>query len=113
MTDEKTQNTPARDELGHWKPGSTGNPKGRLPRTTEQQSINYLRNFLLENDAQKLKDLIEAGFRHASRGNAQMMRVMLSYFWGQPAQSVDLTTDSVINVTISHERRSNSDSGPA
>ena len=101
-----------RDENGRYLPGhkSTG---GRLPRAKEEQSINYLRNFLLENDAEKLQELIAAGFRHASRGNAQMMRVMLSYFWGQPAQSVDLTTDSVINVTISHERRHDSDPGPA
>ena len=109
MTDETNPNAPARDERGRWKPGTTGNSKGRLPRTTEEQSINYLRNFLLENNAEKLQELIAAGFRHASRGNAQMMRVMLSYFWGSPPQSLDLTTDSVINVTISHERRSDRD----
>jgi len=107
MTDTKP---PARDETGKWKPGTTGNPKGRPPRATEEQSINYLRNFLLENNGEKLQELIAAGFRHASRGNAQMMRVMLSYFWGSPPQSLDLTTDSVINVTISHERRSDRDS---
>ena len=105
-----TDKTNERDENGRYLPGhkSTG---GRLPRAKEESSINYLRNFLLEDDAEKLKELIAAGFRHASRGNAQMMRVMLSYFWGQPAQSVDLTTDSVINVTISHERRKDTDTG--
>ena len=105
MTETKP---PERDNHGRLLPGHKG-LGGRPPRATEEQSINYLRNFLLENNAEKLQELIAAGFRHASRGNAQMMRVMLSYFWGQPAQSVDLTTDSVINVTISHERRSDKD----
>ena len=111
MTDETNPNAPARDERGRWKPGTTGNSKGRLPRSTEERSLNYLHNFLLEDDAEKLKEMIYSGWKHACRGNAQMMRVMLSYFWGQPAQSVDLTTDSVINVTISHERRSDRDPG--
>jgi len=105
-----TDKTNERDENGRYLPGhkSTG---GRLPRAKEESSLNYLHNFLLEDDAEKLKEMIYSGWKHACRGNAQMMRVMLSYFWGQPAQSVDLTTDSVINVTISHERRKDTDTG--
>ena len=85
MTDQ-----PVRDDKGRFKPGASGNPRGRLPRPVEDRVVQRLAARLNNGDYDRILDAV---VNRAQRGDIQAARLLLEYAVGKPLQRVDMTAD--------------------
>lgn len=78
---------------GKWKPGQSGNPKGR-PRTRDLSQ--QVREALAEENPKLRKTLngrlIEQCSRRALQGSVRHLELLWAYGFGRPTQSIDLST---------------------
>lgn len=97
MTDQN------RDANGRFLPGHENAGAGRKPRQAEEASFEQFRQFYSNG---RVKELIEAGHRRALRGDPAMLKLILSYLWGQPRQEVDVNQDGILKIIVEYERTS-------
>ena len=73
-----------------WKPGQSGNPKGRPPKG---YSITEWFKDMLASDPQIKDELGSAILQKAKSGDATAMKLVWSYMDGMPQQKMDVTSD--------------------
>lgn len=74
-----------------WKPGESGNPKGRPPTSDLKAEV---RAFADEEDPKlrktRLRQWLEMADRRIRQGSPKHLEIVLGYGWGRPSQSVEL-----------------------
>ena len=85
-----------RDENGRFVKGTTGNPRGRLPKEREDKYYNILMTSVTFDD---WKVIVRKAAEQARRGDAQARKWLADYLVGSPEQNVNLKTD-IIDVIL-------------
>ena len=80
------------DNLTPWKPGQSGNPKGRPKKE------NPFKDFL-ESD-ERLASLIASLYTKAAEGDTQAMREFLDRAFGKPLQKAEVENSGELKVQI-------------
>lgn len=71
-----------------FKPGQTGNPKGRPRKSVEEK---YLKAVYSAIKPDELKEIMVMLARAAKRGDVQAAKLLLSYVVGMPVQKNEIT----------------------
>lgn len=77
---------PFPNEETQFKPGQTGNPKGRPKKIPEIDDL--LADVLGNEDGTGAKEILEALLREARKGNVRAAEVLLDRAYGKPTQPV-------------------------
>jgi len=72
-----------------WKPGQSGNPKGRPPKG---HSITETIRSMMDEDPQVKRKLADKVIKMALEGNVVAIRTIWQYLDGLPQQKTDITT---------------------
>ena len=86
-----------RDAYGRWKRGVSGNPKGRLPRQTENEYLNIL---MEKCTPDRWADIIEKALRQAVDGDARARDWLSRYVVGDPIQVHEYLFDKHEDICI-------------
>jgi len=84
------------DTMGRWKPGQSGNPKGRPPRERE---VRYMEIALSAVSFAKWREIVKRAAEDAAAGDGQARRWLSDYLMGPPTQRTEF--DAVVNTTHS------------
>lgn len=77
---------PFPNEDTQFKPGQTGNPKGRPKKIPEIDDL--LADVLGNEDGTGAKEILEALLREARKGNVRAAEVLLDRAYGKPTQPI-------------------------
>ena len=92
-----------RDEKGHFKKGSVGNPNGRPPKgeTITELVKEYLNKQAPTKDKLTYKDLfVKKVLEKAYKGDMQAIKLLWNYIDGMPLQKQLLDHDGEINLNL-------------
>lgn len=73
-----------------FKPGISGNLKGRPPRQAEERLVKRLAAKLSNGE---FDEIVDTGIRLAKRGDVAWARLLMDYAVGKPRQQLDVTAD--------------------
>lgn len=82
-----------RDEKGLFLPGSTGNPKGRPKKKTEDRLFDMLADKM---DDVRLSNVLDALIDGAEKGEYRKLELLMAYLAGKPLQRVEHSGDNPI-----------------
>lgn len=91
-----------RDEKGLFLPGSTGNPKGRPKKKTEDRVFDMLSEKM---DDERLSNVLEALIDGAEKGEYRKLELLMAYLAGKPLQRVEHTGDNPISEKFEEWKR--------
>jgi len=77
-----------RDEHGRFVKGSTGNPRGRLPKEREERFLEITLSTVTFTD---WKDIVNKAVVQAKHGDSQARKFLADYLIGPPIQRTELT----------------------
>lgn len=96
MSEPENTNTTRRDARGRWLPGSSGNYGGR-PRSAgiREAILEAWSEVDPETPRSKLRGMIDAMIRAASRGNVAAFSALMDRVEGKPRHPIDSTVRTV------------------
>src|ERR1700689_376748 len=80
--------------LSHWKPGTSGNPKGRTPAKLITDALRGI-----YEDPKQLEKFVLAAHRRAIKGHAKFWELIADRLEGKVLQQVELTGNIVHEIT--------------
>lgn len=100
-----------RELLGHhWKPGESGNPKGRPHKG---RSLTEQMRELLHENPEKRKALIERVLNQALGGDIASQKLVWNYLDGMPMQKVEMTEKPALKLLDDTDTPDGADDEPA
>lgn len=99
------------DKPGTWKPGQSGNPKGRPKRRTITEELCKLLDQPDETGKQGWQQVAELLLRLAKEGDRAMLKDLVDRTDGKPKQTVELggIEDQPLGITIVRPEKNGSD----
>lgn len=81
---------------GSWKPGQSGNPRGRLPDKDLQAARKAAQELILPYAADIVERLVDIATTSTSENAAiSACRELLNRLWGKPPESVNLSSNPI------------------
>jgi len=106
-TDKQRKNTGNIENLKPWKPGQSGNPKGRPPKglsLTEEIKRQLEEEWLDGKGKSTLEELVRTAIANAMRGNGPFFREIMARVDGIVAQELNVKQTVTINVQKEADR---------
>lgn len=98
-----------RDKRGRFVKGQSGNPKGRLPRATEDQYRGVINDTITLD---RFATMLEKQIQRAERGDLAAFNT-LAKLLGLDVQKIDQHNDGELKITVVYERVDHKTSNPA
>ena len=86
-----------RDEKGKFVKGSSGNPRGRLPKEREEKYYEIMAG---EATPDRWREIIRTAIRQAERGDAQARKWLSDYLMGPPVQRAEVSGADGANIAF-------------
>lgn len=81
-----------------FKPGQSGNPKGRPRKLPEIDTL--LSEVLGEEEGEEAREILKALLKEAKKGNVRAAEVLLDRAYGKPKQEIDQKTEHSGEIVI-------------
>ena len=88
---------PGRDERGRWKKGTSGNPKGRPRRKSEEKVLDWFSEECTEDD---VKAWYKTMCARARAGDVSAFKAIMSYLAGLPTQYIKADVDAEVKKRV-------------
>ena len=77
------------NSAGTWKPGQSGNPKGRPPKSKEEK---FFKTTISSVKLSDWREIVQKAVEQAKRGNPAARKWLSDYLLGPPQQKLDVTS---------------------